>query len=425
MIHSRSFGKQLLQLVAILFLLLIGNQSLAQDTDGDGVLNTIDIDDDNDGVLDTYEMGCGQAILIAGTNGGVKAENTAPPGWVNSVSSPDIADATGHVYGPWNVGCVGTAPLPPNGHLSWMSFFSNTQEAFKTTVNNLVPNQTYTLTVHYGKFAALGVGLGQVTVKLGTTVIDQYTPTVGCGWETRTITFTATATSQDLQFQNTGPTSGTYNVNVSIGADAIAPVCSDSDTDNDGIPNRLDLDSDGDNCSDAIESGTTTITTANYAHPAPHGANGFANALETVTDNGVYNGIYTYNYATSTTINSCADTDNDGLKDLVDIDDDNDGILDAVESPSCFFGQNEWNNADKSVFATISSQLNALAPNTNYNALTDNNGVTAAVQFSTATAQAQLNKELFKVTFSRPLQLDAIYVQKTTATQIFAATAAS
>jgi len=282
MAYLRGFGKQLLQLAIISFLLFTSNFSFAQDTDGDGIVNNLDIDDDNDGVLDTYEMGCGQAILIAGTNGGVKAENTAPPGWTLSVSSPDIADATGHVYGPWNVGCVGTAPLPPNGHLSWMSFFSNTQEAFKTTVNNLVPNKTYTLTVHYGKFAALGVGLGQVTVKLGTTVIDQYTPTVGCGWETRTITFTATATSQDLQFQNTGPTSGTYNVNVSIGADAIVPVCADFDTDSDGIPNRLDLDSDGDNCSDAFESGSSTTATSTSVYPTgtDTNANGLLNTYE-------------------------------------------------------------------------------------------------------------------------------------------------
>jgi hypothetical protein len=66
-----------------------------------------------------------------------------------------------------------------------------------------------------------------------------------------------------------------------------------------------------------------------------------------------------------------------------------------------------------------------LTPNTNFSALTDNIGATAAVQFATAVAQSQLNKELFKATFSHPVQLDAVYIKKTTATQIFAATAAS
>ena len=307
------------------------------DNDGDGVKDVFDLDDDNDGVLDTFEMGCGQGITITGTNGGVKAENTAPPGWINAVSSPDIADATGHVYGTWNVGCTGTAPLPPNGHLSWMSFFSNTQEAFKTTLNNLVPNKTYTLKVNYGKFAALGVGLGQVTTKLGTTVIDQYTPSLGCGWETRTITFTATATSQELQFQNTGPTSATWNTNISISADAIFPVCADIDTDNDGIPNRLDLDSDGDNCADAIEAGssTTATSTSVYSTGTDTNTNGLLNNYEGGTAGTVnYTSTYT-NYALSNTENACIDFDNDGVKDIIDLDDDNDGVLDILEDKVC------------------------------------------------------------------------------------------
>ena len=223
------------------------------DTDSDGLGDLFDLDDDNDGLLDIVERSCSTTITLSPTNGGVKAENTAPTGWVKSVSSPDIADATGHPYGTWNVGCIGTAPLPPNGHSTWMSFFSNTQEAFKTTVNNLIAGNKYSLTVYYGKFAALGVGLGQVTTKLGSTVIDQYTPTLGCGWEIRTITFTATAASQDLEFQNTGDISKQLNTNISISANAISPVCTDVDTDGDGIPNHLDLDSDNDGCSDANE----------------------------------------------------------------------------------------------------------------------------------------------------------------------------
>jgi hypothetical protein len=57
------------------------------------------------------------------------------------------------------------------------------------------------------------------------------------------------------------------------------------------------------------------------------GSNGFANSLETSVDNGIIN--YTYQpYAFNAALNACTDTDNDGIGDLVDIDDDNDGILD-------------------------------------------------------------------------------------------------
>jgi hypothetical protein len=64
------------------------------------------------------------------------------------------------------------------------------------------------------------------------------------------------------------------------------------DTDNDGINNTLDLDSDGDGCSDAYEAGATTDKTANFKFTGAMGSNGFANSLETSVDNGIIN--YTY-----------------------------------------------------------------------------------------------------------------------------------
>ena len=105
------------------------------------------------------------------------------------------------------------------------------------------------------------------------------------------------------------------------------------DIDNDGIPNSLDLDSDGDGCSDAVESGTVTSLTA-ITVAGPYGANGFANSLETSSESGVYTGTYTYNEAINSRITNCADTDSDGIKDNIDLDDDNDGVLDCTENYS-------------------------------------------------------------------------------------------
>ena len=51
------------------------------------------------------------------------------------------------------------------------------------------------------------------------------------------------------------------------------PVCSSIDTDGDGIPNHLDLDSDNDGCPDALEGGSTTITTANLVDSSMPGGN--------------------------------------------------------------------------------------------------------------------------------------------------------
>ncbi|WP_299129314.1 gliding motility-associated C-terminal domain-containing protein, partial [uncultured Winogradskyella sp.] len=73
------------------------------------------------------------------------------------------------------------------------------------------------------------------------------------------------------------------------------------DIDNDGIPNRLDLDSDNDGCSDAFEAGTITTEVADIT-VAPFdatnvGDNGFEDSLETAAESGLYNGTYTYDRA--------------------------------------------------------------------------------------------------------------------------------
>ena len=273
----------------------IGGTAAGDDYDGDGIINSIDLDDDNDGILDTDEY-CKSSIQLPATNttAGI-TEQAVPAGWTITNSSPDIATTAYSIYGNWIGGCLGTAPAAPHGHKSWVNFYSNTQEAFKTTLSGLVVGRTYILKAYYAKFASTAA-LGQITVKLGTTIIDQYTPTLGCGWETRFITFTATATSHDIQFQNTGLAAPMQNASVSVSSDALYEVC---DTDNDGIPNQFDLDSDGDGCPDAKEAGvigtllsgsvkngnntgvvTTTISIAGAVVSANFGANGLADNLE-------------------------------------------------------------------------------------------------------------------------------------------------
>jgi hypothetical protein len=259
------------------------------DFDGDGIGDLIDIDDDNDGVLDELENNC--TPLFPPTNIGDKGAGIVPPGWEITQSSPDIADVTNHVYGVWNSGCTSVAPAAPNGHTKWVFISSPTGEAFKTTINGLIPGQQYTLTYYCGRFGGFGYPVGQHTFKMGTTTIDQYTPTVGCGWDTRIITFTPTATSHDFSFQATG--TGNVGANISISANAISKlVC---DFDNDGKPNSLDLDSDGDGCSDAFEAGATTVRTDSII-AGPYGANGYANSKETGIDNIQPNYNTTYEY---------------------------------------------------------------------------------------------------------------------------------
>ena len=162
-----------------------------------------------------------------------------------------------------------------------------------------------------------------------------------------------------------GVANATFNLASSNRSSANPKLTCVNDLDGDGIPNHLDLDSDGDACPDAKEAGVigtlTTGSVVNLANPnaaagtvtsttsgvsnaiagGSYGANGFANALQTATESGLYSGTYIYDYAITKTFNACADTDSDGIADLVDIDDDNDGILDAVESPTCFYNSLE------------------------------------------------------------------------------------
>lgn len=110
------------------------------------------------------------------------------------------------------------------------------------------------------------------------------------------------------------------------------------DADGDTILNHLDLNSDGDTCSDSYEGGAISSETANHQFSgADSNGDGLVDAVDANSD-GVPDYKSTYKlYALSSSINLCSDEDNDGVPDIIDIDDDNDGILDATESPECFY----------------------------------------------------------------------------------------
>lgn len=105
--------------------------------------------------------------------------------------------------------------------------------------------------------------------------------------------------------------------------------CSGEDLDGDGVPNHLDLDSDGDGASDVLEAG--------FSDPD---RDGFVGVAPVVVDRfGAVNGhgyLYPMVYYKRQDIVATHDFDGDGVFDLFDVDDDNDGIFDHIESPSCF-----------------------------------------------------------------------------------------
>ncbi|MEX0275202.1 MAG: hypothetical protein AB3N16_12570, partial [Flavobacteriaceae bacterium] len=100
--------------------------------------------------------------------------------------------------------------------------------------------------------------------------------------------------------------------------------------------NHLDLDSDGDGCSDSVEWGAVDASdndTSNYRTGTDANENGLLDAFESGTS-GTIDYDLVYGYALDGDRNGCIDTDDDDIANMADIDDDNDGVLDTTES-SC------------------------------------------------------------------------------------------
>jgi hypothetical protein len=190
--------------------------------------------------------------------------------------------------------------------------------------------------------------------------------------------------------------------------------CDDSDTDKDGIPNHLDLDSDGDGCSDAIESKSSTTATSTTIYPTGTdvNTNGLLNVYETATA-GVVNYTSLYDpFATSANLAACKDTDADGISDDTDLDDDNDGILDAVESPDCFYSDNDWHYGNRSDIK-VTSGLTMTSPQNQPQKLVDgkNSGVSYDVRMETTTTTVNARgsgRQVYQFNMNIPVKLTKI-----------------
>ena len=320
--------------------------SACLDTDGDGVPNIDDIDDDNDGVLDIAEMNCTPVVTNA-----------------TCLATPQAFGITTHCSG-WNGFDYDPSPtgtiisnfdyMGLTSGIPYFDFQGSTASSATTVLigkmyknYTTIPGMTYTFSVNLMSSFVDAEGIkpylkgvdGTTGYELGATYLN--------GSGVRSVTFTAIGTTTTISLgldtrtslSYTGPNQFWYEAGFTMNG-ATYQTCTIADTDNDGIPNYLDVDSDGDGCPDAVEAQTTYVSTSGVASsaklttsiiPGPYGTNGFANGLETVTDNGIYTSTYTYNYATDATINACTDTDGDGIPDAIDLDDDNDGILDTIE----------------------------------------------------------------------------------------------
>ncbi|MCQ4142361.1 DUF642 domain-containing protein, partial [Chryseobacterium sp. EO14] len=288
------------------------------DTDNDGITDLNDLDDDNDGILDTDEMNC---ELVS--NGTFIGNSTI--GW----------SLSGNVIAQSNVLVFNSSETAPN--------------AVVTQTINTKSGNFYTLSYLLGatSLSNLGMKVDVIDVVTNTvlatkSVFKNNAPNVS----TEKVYFKAIGNTTRLEFTDIS----TVTIGVDLTLDNVSiGYC---DTDNDGIPNSLDLDSDGDGCPDAVEGGANFVISNLVPSSIPGGnsGTGYSGSSTSPVQSNLCNspacvstatatlGVpissgtgQSVNYSQDVMLNECTDTDNDGIGDVNDLDDDNDGILDTTE----------------------------------------------------------------------------------------------
>jgi hypothetical protein len=440
-----------------LYALSLG-QNVCTDTDGDNVPDIFDIDDDNDGVLDKIE--CPTLFTNMATGGGFSAESATLPNWYVGLASatfpiaepftPSVINISnnGNVYN-YGIGGGNQVNSQLTGGLFDSLDGSNTATGVQYVLQEgdpqhpivnklstpLVAGVPYNYSFDLGNRASGSatkyiVMLYNADTKMAEKIITSGAlntiPAVGATPSYKNFTgsfIPASSANYYLLFYPSvsGNTESDFVIDRVAVAGAGAGAC---DIDNDGIPNYLDLDSDGDGCPDTKEailynhateasiagdvkngSGgvvTSTVNTPNAMVPGPYGNNGFADALQSASNPDAYKYVYTYLFvATDANVSTC---DN---KFLYDIDSDDDGIPDAVESPSCFYTEAQAMDITEGVTSDFGWTIaNPLSKTYDDITLATNYG-----EISAPTATSIQNKAL--ITFDLPV-IDAAFINSIT-----------
>ncbi|MEX0274267.1 MAG: DUF4347 domain-containing protein, partial [Flavobacteriaceae bacterium] len=347
------------------------------DTDCDGILDITDIDDDNDGILDTDECSPTSFLELSSIDGSFESltdvasssganSNPLATGWAHASASADSWINTDNTGSGWSAGANNGLPNSPDGgvYISGSASYSGGESIVTNSLTGITIGEDYVITLYqaYGGVVGSDIIGNQARFKVTLNGESQYTPTMtwnGAGansWEQVILVFTNVQSSTpSLEIRPEPVSLNSSFANGYISFDGIQMLSQDAynnpstycDEDGDNIPNVLDLDSDGDGCSDSVEAGNTTVANndiSNYNTGADTNNNGLLDQFEDGTTGNI-NYTSTYEtYALADYFNLCADTDGDTVSDLVDIDDDNDGILDADEAPSCYYSAAEIEN---------------------------------------------------------------------------------
>ena len=274
-----------------------------QDTDGDGIVDSVDIDDDNDGILDTVE---GEVADFDGD------------GIPNSLDQDSDGDGILDVVEA-QTSAGYTAPTGSVGANGLYDIYENNDTPSAT---GLTPNITTATdaTPDYLDIDTDDDGIPDNVEAQGTQGYTAPSGTVGLN-------------GVDNAYENNDTFTATgLDPNNHDGTDE--PDYRDTDSDNDGTddadesgitlnPGSLGTDSDGDGLDDIYEGSDAT---GGEAFDANDEINDPVNDLLDADNDGSSTGDVDYRDDVI-----FIDTDGDGIGDDVDLDDDNDGILDTVE----------------------------------------------------------------------------------------------
>ncbi|MDO7171060.1 LamG domain-containing protein [Mariniflexile sp. AS56] len=333
------------------------NSSFSQDTDGDGVDNSIDIDDDNDGIPDTVEdancavsnqseaseiyrqdfgTGAGRfsdpnVLQHTFKSGGgaipdgsyaVVTSNTSGLGHYNRTNDTGNLDA--------NIDAV-TGPAGGSTEGRYLSINMNSPlgvfEFYRQSGLSVEVGRSYRFRVDMAGLCSGCADIPNFTLQIqdsGGAILESITSTdIGVLnddiWRRVVLNFTATTATISIVLVNSQVEGGAGN---DVGVDNIVLASLVCDSDNDGIPDHIDIDADNDGIPDNVEVQQT------IGYVAPSSSTG---GVMTDTNNNGLDDVYESALG-GIDLNAPVDTDGDGIMDYLDTDSDNDLIPDIEEN---------------------------------------------------------------------------------------------
>ncbi len=354
--------------------------TILADTDADGVADINDIDDDNDGILDTVEIANAAAIVNPTGSANMVSDQVivedvvfletfgAGPRTSTPYTTYLYEDGTGSgpiLPGNTNVNdgeyAIASNPTSVSSFFEWQSFTDHTGDAggrmfivnaasapsefYRRTITGLDAQSTYEFSSFVRNIISPGFNLIQPNVTFeiqtlsGAVLASVNTGSIAADamWHDVGLRFNiGVETAIQIVIRNNGPGGGGNDLVI----DDISLSRIVYDTDGDGIADHFDIDADKDGITDNVEAQTT----AGYIAPTGDGVIADANG-DGLDDVYGPNGLTPVNTdGTDAADYLDADSDNDGLADIVErgdgqatsitstTDSDRDGLLDIFEA---------------------------------------------------------------------------------------------